>query len=71
MTLKEKARDMAKEIICVSLGFIASSLLLAIGASLVQKEIWIGIIPIVIGYELARYVTLFILKVQLPEVFKK
>ena len=50
--------------IAVSLGFIAASIILATGTALISEGIWLGIIPLIIGYEIARWVILFLLKTQ-------
>ncbi|MCK5294169.1 MAG: hypothetical protein KAJ49_05910 [Arcobacteraceae bacterium] len=60
--MANKVKDTAKELIAVSLGYIASSLLLAMGIDLCIKKYWVGIFPIIIGYELARYVIIFTIK---------
>ena len=59
-----KTKNEAIKILAVSFGFIGASLLLSIGISLCISEKWIGVFPIIVGYELARYVFLFLLKIQ-------
>lgn len=66
--IKRELKDAAKEIIAVSLGFIASSLLLAFGIQLCLFNNWIGIFPLIVGYELGRYVFILLIKTKWNEM---
>ena len=57
-----KGYEEAVRILAVSLGFVAVSVMWAIGISLILKEIYLGVIPLIIGYELARFILKFIKK---------
>lgn len=57
-----KLLDEAKVMIAISLSFICASLLIAIGYSLFEAEIYQGILPIIIGYEFMRKATKLIWK---------
>ena len=61
---KEELKNQAREMIAVALGFVASSLLIAIGVSLCLGEVWIGVLLIILGYEVARYTFVFLWKTQ-------
>lgn len=67
--MKEKIKDHIKEttlrILAVSMGTIACSILFGIGNILItEKHNWFGLIPIWAGYELFRYVTIFLIKYE-------
>lgn len=67
----KKFKDEATRILVTSIGYVATSLLLAIGINLVVEEIWFGILIIIAGYELGRKVTIWWLKELIEERFAK
>lgn len=57
--------DIKKEaikLLAISLGYVSAAFLLAIGIELVIKEIWIGILIIILGYEQVRRTFIFFIK---------
>jgi len=60
--LRKKAFEEAVKILAVSMGFVASSLSLAFGVTLILGEIYMGFIPLIVGYEMARATIKFLWK---------
>ena len=56
-----KIKEQALVSIAISLLGLFASLIIAIGLTLiVEKEIWLGLIPIILGYEIIRYMVILI-----------
>jgi hypothetical protein len=57
-----QVKDESVKLLAVSTGFIASSLLLSIGITLILSNEYIGFLITIVGYELARQVFIFLYK---------
>ena len=63
--LLEKAYREGVKLLAVSFGLVTVSLLLSFGITLIIGEIYWGIVPLVVGYELLRWVVKYLWKYQI------
>ena len=59
---KEEAKNEAIKLLSSSVGLVVGIIIISIGIQLVIGEIWIGVILIILGYEVIRYVFKYIFK---------